>query len=462
MNDQPGQPLRELPALDSLLRDPSVIPLVGRHGRAAVASWARTALDAQRARLISSGLSHSRAELVSEALTAISENAVAAHLSSLRRVINATGVVLHTNLGRAPLADAAVAAVAEAARYASVELDLASGKRLYRGYQLDARWRDLSGAEAGFAVNNCAGATLLALAGLAAGKEVVVSRGELIEIGGAFRLPDIFRLSGAILCEVGTTNRTRLSDYRKALTSQTGALLLVHPSNYRQIGFVESVALADLVSLGREHGVPVIHDVGSGAMFDLAPYGLPGEPVVSESVRAGADLVLFSGDKLLGGPQCGVLVGRKVLVERLRESPMARALRVDKLTLAALQATLQIYAAGDPLRDIPALRMLVETVSAIRSRAERFRLDTALPLVPLDGFSAVGGGALPGIALPTALLRIEPTGRSADALAERMRRAPVPALGRIENDAVLLDFRTVLPGEESSLAATLRCALEGV
>ena len=339
-------------------------------------------------------------------------------------MINATGVVLHTNLGRAPLGRAALARLAlVAARYSNLELDVRTKARGSRYDHVDGLLCRLSGAEASLVVNNNAAAVLLALESLARGREVVVSRGELIEIGGAFRIPDIMARSGARLVEVGTTNRTRLADYASAITPETALLLKVHPSNYRVVGFTESVRTAELAELGRARGVPVLEDLGSGCFLDLRPWGLPREPTVPETVAAGADVVTFSGDKLLGGPQAGIVVGRRALVERLRQNPLNRALRIDKLTLAALEATLRAY--EDPAtapREIPTLRMLSESAAVVRRRARRVlrrvpaAARTALGLTVVAGRSEVGGGALPLAELPTAAL----------ALGHRRRTRPRP------------------------------------
>jgi L-seryl-tRNA(Ser) seleniumtransferase len=381
----------------------------------------------------------------------------------LDRVVNATGVVLHTNLGRAPLGPAALARLAlVAARYSNLELDVRTKARGSRYGHVDGLLCRLSGAEASVVVNNNAAAVLLALESLARGREVVVSRGELIEIGGAFRIPDILARSGARLVEVGTTNRTRLEDYASAVTPETALLLKVHPSNYRVVGFTEGVATAELAELGREREIPVLEDLGSGCFVDLRAWGLPREPTVPETVAAGADVVTFSGDKLLGGPQAGIVVGRRTLVERLQKNPLNRALRIDKLTLAALEATLRAY--EDPAtaaREIPTLRMLGESASVIRRRAGRVlrrvpvATRTALGLAVVAGRSEVGGGALPLAELPTAALAAGTLAHPAGALDARLRAGRPPVIGRIAADRLLLDCRTVMDDEVSLLAAAL-------
>jgi L-seryl-tRNA(Ser) seleniumtransferase len=337
----------------------------------------------------------------------------------------------------------------------NLEVDLQNGQRGRRGAAVEQLCQEVTGAEAAFIVNNCAAATLLTLQTLAVGKRVVISRGQLIEIGGSFRLPDVFRQAGVTLHEVGTTNRTRLSDYVAAIGPETAALLRVHPSNYRVSGFVESVAIAELVELGRMHRLPVIDDVGSGCLYDLGHLGLPDEPIVSESLKAGADLVLFSGDKLLGGPQCGIIVGRAEIVSRLRANPLARALRVDKLTLAALQGTLEVHRAGRAFAQIPVLRQLALGVDEIRTRADRLvdRLRSQ-PTSP-DAFSvqsvssAAGGGALPEQSVPSYAVAVECA--KPDAFAKQLRMGEPAVLCRVQDDRVLVDLRTVMPEEDEAI-----------
>lgn len=387
---------------------------------------------------------------------------------SLRRAINATGVVLHTNLGRSPLAGPAVDAVASvAAGYSNLELDLATGERGSRYSHVEEILCRLTGSESAMAVNNNAGAVLLVLSAIARGREVVVSRGELVEIGGAFRVPEVMEQSGAILREVGTTNKTRLSDYERAVDENTAALMKVHTSNYRIVGFSESVPLADLVELGRERGLPVIEDLGSGVLVDLARYGLASEePRVQDSVAAGAGLVTFSGDKLLGGPQAGIIVGKKALLDRVKKHPLARALRIDKLTLAALEATLKLYLDPDKaLIWIPTLRMLTAPASecAVRSRHLAADLASALGdrarVEVTEGFSQAGGGSLPGVDLPTTLVALSPSGKSAAQVEAALRGAPMPVLARIQKDQILLDPRTIGEGEEDLVVEAFLHAL---
>ncbi len=455
--------LRALPSVDEVVRALAGRPLPSRVRTVE----AVRAVLAERRRAVLAATSPADLEAVALETPALLPRVYAAldeaGAWSLDRVINATGVVLHTNLGRAPLGPSALARVAlVAARYSNLELDVRTKTRGSRYEHVDPLLARLSGAEASLVVNNNAAAVLLALESLARGREVVVSRGELIEIGGAFRIPDIMARSGAQLVEVGTTNRTRLADYAAAITPETALLLKVHPSNYRVVGFTESVPTAELAELGRTRGVPVLEDLGSGCFLDLRPWGLPREPTVPETVAAGADLVTFSGDKLLGGPQAGLVVGRRALVARLRENPLNRALRIDKLTLAALEATLRAY--EDPAtaaREIPTLRMLSEAAEVVRRRARRVLGRVPAParrtlgLAVVADRSEVGGGALPLAALPTAALALGTPARPATALDAALRAGRPPVIGRIADERLLLDCRTVMDDEVPALAAAL-------
>ena len=369
MSNPHPQHLRRLPAVERVLNVPDVVSLSARHGRSVVTGWIREILQGfrsgQAADLPADG------DCMPEIVHRLQQMASDDGSHRLRHVINGTGVIIHTNLGRAPLPAAAIQAIVETASGTNVEIDLPTGHRGRRGAAVESFCREITGAEDALVVNNCAAATLLALQTVAAGRQVVISRGQLIEIGGSFRLPDVFRQAGVELHEVGTTNRTRLSDYEAAIGPQTAALMRVHPSNYRITGFSESVSIGELAGLAKSQSLPAIDDVGSGCLYDLSAYALPDEPVVGDSLRSGADLVLFSGDKLLGGPQCGIIVGRADLIARLRSNPLSRALRVDKLTLAALQATLEIHRAGRAFEEIPVLRQLAALTSdqiRIRSR----------------------------------------------------------------------------------------------
>ncbi len=386
---------------------------------------------------------------------------------SLRRVINATGVVIHTNLGRAPLSPATAGRVAElAAVYCNLEYDLRQGVRGSRNDHFCRLLAELTGAEAGTVVNNNAGAVLLALNSLSEGRETVVSRGELVEIGGSFRIPDVMSKSGARLREVGTTNRTHLHDYQRAIGPDTGLLLKVHGSNYRIVGFTREVPLDELTRLGREHGLPVMYDLGSGSLLDLADCGIAGEPTVSAALSAGVDVVTFSGDKLLGGPQAGIIVGKKAAIEKLDANPLKRALRVDKMTIAALEMTFRDYLTGRAGEVVPAVRMIRMEPGVIRRRARLFirRLKSAVgeragELEVLPGSSRVGGGAAPEMDIPTWLAAVRPNGQSSAALERRLRRQDPPVVTRVHEDRVFFDFRTVLPGEDKLLATIVAGSL---
>ena len=448
-------PRRDLPSVDHLLREPGIAALLEAAPRSAVVSAVRDALDAARRR---------RAGAPDDWTDDVRERLVLRTGRSLRPVLNATGVVLHTNLGRAPLAHAALEALAAAAGgYSTLEFDLHAGVRGSRADHCRALLAELSGAEDGLAVNNGAGALVLALNALALGRDVLISRGELIEIGGSFRIPDILEKSGARLREVGTTNRTHLDDYRKALSSEAGAILTVHRSNFEQRGFVATPSPGDIASLAREAGVPWLYDVGSGLLLDLARWGLTGEPRVPEAVAAGADLVIFSGDKLLGGPQAGCLTGRRELVARCRANPLARALRADKMTLAALEATLALY--RDPavaVAEIPVLAMLTATADDLAARAERLRAECPSELEPelRDGESAVGGGSFPGAVMRTTLVSLEPGALGADGLALRLRLGEPAVVTRVSEGRVLLDPRTLPLAAYADVGAALRRAVE--
>jgi L-seryl-tRNA(Ser) seleniumtransferase len=386
----------------------------------------------------------------------------------LRRVINATGIVLHTNLGRAPVAEEAAQAAYEAARgYLNLELELASGKRSSRQNALREWVCRLTGAEAATAVNNNAAATVIALRALCQGKEVIISRGQLIEIGGSFRIPDIMAVSGAILREVGTTNITRLSDFEKAIGPNTGALMQIHTSNYRIGGFTKSVALPDLVALGKKAGLKVIDDIGSGAMLDFGRFGLPGEPVARDSITVGADLVLFSGDKLLGGPQAGILAGKKEWIGKIEKDPLMRAFRLDKMTLAALETTLRIYLHPEKaLEKVPILRMLNTPLEELKARAEllaeKLRQVEGLASVGVvEDFAFVGGGSLPDQKLATWVVELQP-GQASDAeLAYRLRMGTPAVMGRVREGKVVLDVRTIFVEEMEELVGAIRVSLAG-
>jgi L-seryl-tRNA(Ser) seleniumtransferase len=446
--------------VDAVLARLGADATVGAVPRRRLTEAARAAVDGERRRLL-------RGEAGAGADAATLAERAAAELRrsgpfSLAPVINATGVVLHTNLGRAllsPLAQERLLGVARG--YSNLELDLARKERGSRYSHVQGLLRRLTGAEDALVVNNNAAAVLLALETLARGKDVIVSRGELIEIGGEFRIPDIMRRSGAVLREVGTTNRTHLRDYAEAIGPDTALILKVHTSNYRVVGFTASVSGRELAELGRARGVPVMEDLGSGCLVDLSAHGFPPEPTVPEAVASGVDLVTFSGDKLLGGPQAGIAVGRAELVGRLAHNPLNRALRIDKLTVAALEATLYAYEAGTALETIPTLRMLTEPLPAVRRRARavlrRIPADRArgLGAAIVEARSQVGGGALPTVELPTAALALGTTARPAPALDEALRAGRPAVLGRVADGRLLLDCRTVLPEDVATLARLL-------
>ncbi|HEX3560166.1 MAG TPA: L-seryl-tRNA(Sec) selenium transferase [Pyrinomonadaceae bacterium] len=381
----------------------------------------------------------------------------------LRRVVNATGVILHTNLGRAPLSEAARRSVVEeAAGYCTLEYDTETGARGRRGARAESLLAELTGAEDALVVNNCAAAALLVLASLARGGETIVSRGELVEIGGDFRVPDVMEQSGTTMIEVGTTNRTKLSDYERAVTERTRLVLRVHPSNYRIVGFTSAPTLAELARLARERNLLLYEDAGSGALLDLGPHGLAGEPFIRESIARGADVVTFSGDKLLGAAQSGLVVGRRETVERLRRHPLYRALRADKLALAALEATLGSYRRGAAVREVPVLRMLAATRVEIKRRVRAFcrrlrpRLgEGALAFEIVEGESAIGGGSAPTTCPPTMLLALTHAALTASALEERLRRGMPPVIARILQERVVIDLRTVSEDEEAELLDAL-------
>ena len=379
---------------------------------------------------------------------------------SLRRVINATGTVLHTNLGRAPLAAAAKVAMEAAAGYCNLEMELQEGLRGSRHHHVEKLLMTLSGAEAACVVNNNAAAVLLCLNTLAAGKKVIVSRGELVEIGGSFRIPDVLSASGASLKEVGTTNKTHLSDYQASIDAETGLILKVHTSNYKVVGFTSSVAVETLVLLGSEFGLPVMEDLGSGLLLDLSEFGFEPEPLVRERVAAGVDLLTLSGDKLLGGPQAGIILGKRVFVERLKQNQLMRALRPDKVTLAALEATLRIYLTGQPLQEIPTLAMLSVSPEILKQRADNFaeklrRRGQNLLIVNIsEDFSFVGGGAMPLVKLPTTMVSLRPRHGSFSDWVRKLRTGQPALVGRVQGDWLLLDLRTVAEAEEEEV---IRC-----
>jgi L-seryl-tRNA(Ser) seleniumtransferase len=443
--------LRELPAVDQLLGHARSVQLLARFNRTFLTRQCRAILDELRA-AIRAGTLRDANDLADDAILSRLERRLESEtVPALSRVVNATGTILHTNLGRALLASEAVEAVRLAADHAvNLEYDVARGERGQRELVLERLLVDLTGAEAATVVNNNAAAVMLALNTIADGRPVIVSRGELIEIGGAFRLPEIMAKSGAVLREIGTTNRTHPTDYEAAIAEQTALLLKVHTSNYRIVGFQADVSLPELVAIGRRHHVPVMEDLGSGALVDLAAYGLPREPVVAERIALGADIVTFSGDKILGGPQAGVILGRRTLIAQMARNPLHRALRCSKLTLAALEATLRLYRQSpDVTASIPALRMFTRPLGDIEAtgreavRLLQPALGVRVRLSLEDSTAQVGSGALPTEEIPTKVIAVEEDGTSAARIAERFRRARPPIIGRISHGRFLLDLRTI-------------------
>lgn len=452
--------LRNLPSVERVANADSLAAAVDAHGREMVVELTREALDGARKRVLAGNAAPAGEEIAEAVLSLMADLAE----PSPRPVINATGVVIHTNLGRAPLSDAALAAADAVGRgYSDLEIDLGTGRRGSRQAHLQSLLRRLTGAEAALAVNNNASALLLGLSALAAGREVIVSRGEAVEIGGGFRIPDVLRQSGCTLVDVGTTNRTYVRDYADAMTEKTGAFLKAHASNFRVEGFTAFVDERDLVALGETSGVPVLHDVGSGALLPTERYGLAHEPTPQESIAAKVGLVFFSGDKLLGGPQAGIVVGRRDLVAQLERHPLARAVRIDKMSLASLTATLVHYVMGEAETKVPVWRMISASAEDVRSRAERWRVTLTSDQVAArvdQARSAIGGGSLPGETLPSWALTIDPpAGRSPEAILSALREQPTPLIARIEDDAIRLDPRTVLPEQDGDVIQALAAVL---
>ncbi len=454
--------LRNIPSVNELLESPPLRNLVERVNRNVVVSGVRDFLDNLRSD-VQSAAADIKLPAPRELAERIAQWILHTERPPLLPVINATGILLHTGLGRAPLAESAIEAMVDVSRnYASVELDLASGRRSQRMIAVKRLLVQLTGAEDAAVVNNNAGATLLTLAALAAGREVVVSRGELIEIGGSYRLPDVMETSGARLREVGTTNKTHLYDYEQAIGPETAALMHVHSSNYVVQGFTEKVALADLVAVAKKHELPMIDDIGSGALWDFGQYGIVGEPSPQASVRAGADIVLFSGDKLLGGPQCGIILGRHQLVEKIVRHPLARALRVDKITLAALAATLRLYQEPEQLEQkLPLLILLSTPLENLKNRAERLAPQLAATNAiqsaePVQSTTYLGGGSVPNQQIDTWCVALEPAGGSVDRLAAQLRTSMPPVCGRVHNDRLLLDLRTVFARQDAEIVQVVQ------
>jgi L-seryl-tRNA(Ser) seleniumtransferase len=463
----PNDLLRSIPSVDELLLHPTLAALASGIQREHLLEITRSVLAAVRARAATGQESDPSASDQENLVASIVGQVEQLVSPSLRPVINATGVILHTNLGRAPLhRGIAEEFLRSCAQYDNLEYDLASGARGKRDVHIEKLITRLTGAQSAIVVNNCAAAVLLTLAALAKNGEVIVSRGEMVEIGGGFRIPEVMEQSGAILREVGTTNRTRISDYENAVNENTRLFLRVHPSNFKITGFTERISAAELSALSRRSGIPVVEDLGSGSLADLSSYGID-ETTARESVEAGLDLVLFSGDKLLGGPQAGIIAGRTELVDRIRKHPLYRALRVDKLTIAALQVTLSAALRG-AWQEIPALRMIRIPVEEIARRADNFLPVLYSKIAPgsarceiIDGNSLAGGGSTPEQSLPTKLVRIRAAHFSATQLEERLRLSgdKVPVIARVADHALILDLRTVFPEQEAALLAALVAAL---
>ena len=455
--------LRALPKMDLLLARPALAgsPLPYALRRQA----ARQVLDEYRAALRAGALS--AVPGLDELEQSVLRRGAELARPALGRVINATGVVLHTNLGRAPLSPRAAAAVGEAARgYSNLEYDLSARRRGRRGAAVESLLCALTGAEAALVVNNNAAAVMLILGAMTKGKEVVISRGELVEIGGSFRVPEIMEQSGSILVEVGSTNKTHLSDYEKAITENTGAFLKVHTSNFRILGFTESVPTKDMVEVAHAHGLPVIHDLGSGVFVNLEQFGILDEPTVQQCLDAGVDVLSFSGDKLLGGPQAGIIIGKKKYIDQMKKHPLTRALRVDKMTLAALEATLRLYLdPRDAMEEIPTLKMLAVTLEQMEAKANRLRdaiaaKSSGCALSVIEELGQVGGGSVPTQMLKSRVVAIVPSAISVMELEKRLRACPVPVIGRINKDQYLLDVRTIEESDFDLVAENIAACVQ--
>jgi len=458
--------LKALPGVDRVLQEELIMKLAEEFPQTLITEAIQQVVSALRQQLLAS-----EGSVTEQQLQAASVAAVATELCrrtarpSLQAVINATGTLLHTNLGRAPLADQALQAIHDTALgYSNLELTLESGKRGHRFDHVEPLLCRLTGAEAALVVNNNAGAVLLALTALGKGREAIVSRGELVEIGGAFRIPDVMEAGGLKLKEVGSSNRTHLRDYQQAITEETAMLVKVHTSNYRIVGFTAEVPARELVPLGKEHGLIVLEDLGSGMLFDLSGYGLPQEPTVTETVAAGVDVITFSGDKLLGGPQAGIIVGRKDLLEKIKHHPLARALRIDKLTLAALEATLRLYLdRKQALTQVPLLRMLDAEATGSEQRCkqllERLQGKVAAELEMISDVARVGGGAMPLTELPDCALAIRPARLTLEQLSYRLRTGTPSVMGRLQDERFLLNLRAVTDGQMDGLTTALQTVL---
>ncbi len=448
---------RNLPGVDKILSDERIRQLEETHSHTLLLDLVRQQLDSARLSISAGNPCPSPDEIIAS----VSSRIDALENTSLRPVVNATGVILHTNLGRAPLSQEAIAAMNTAATgYSNLEYDLDRGTRGSRQVHVEQLLCQLTGAEAALVVNNNASAVLLALTALAKRKEVIVSRGQAVEIGGSFRIPDVMRQSGARLVEVGTTNCTYVTDYQQAITQRTAALMRVHSSNFRLMGFVNEVTLEELAALGNQHSIPVFDDLGSGCFLDTTVFGLDPEPTVRQSVETGAALTFFSGDKLVGGPQAGIIVGKKQFIEKLKKHPLARAVRIDKVRLAGIVATLVHYLKGEATTRIPVWRMISTPLAEIDRRAKLWVKSSNSPARVIDGETMVGGGSLPGGTLPTRLVAVGTEGRkspsTAQRLARKLRSQEVPVIGRISDNLLLLDPRSVFPEEDEIVLQALR------
>ncbi|KJS14806.1 MAG: selenocysteine synthase [Peptococcaceae bacterium BRH_c4b] len=471
IEDRKAELLRTLPSVDEVLRSNEIKDMLDAYPRELVVASIREALERVRNQLLAddgTAGEKTRACHIAEMAGDVLESLALRLRPNLRRVINGTGVVLHTNLGRAVLPAGAIEAVHMAASgYCNIEMNLASGKRGSRYAVVEELLRSLTGAESCLVVNNNAAAVLLALSSLARSREVIVSRGQLVEIGGSFRIPEVMAQSGAILVEVGATNKTHPDDYRRAITENTALLLHVHMSNYRIVGFTRETTVEEMVEIGREKGLPVMSDLGSGFLVDMARFGLPPEPTVQQVLAAGADVVTFSGDKLLGGPQAGIIVGRREFIDEMKKNPLTRAVRIDKMTIAALEATLREYL--DPeaaVRNVPTLRMLSAEANDLMKRAGELLIllqeaSREKAVITLEaGTSAVGGGAMPTAELPGGIVAINPLTISVSELASRLRKGDPAVIGRLQEDRLLIDVRTIQKGEDMILAGAIAAALD--
>jgi L-seryl-tRNA(Ser) seleniumtransferase len=465
--NNPNDLLRSVPSVDSVLKTEIARSMAKEVGAARLSAFARQVTDELRNELLANpheggagnnGADSLRTDLLIEAQRRLSELNRRQKASGLSKVINATGVILHTNLGRAPLSTAARRAIETASGYCSLEYDIEAGVRGRRGGKVEDLLIELTGAEGALVVNNCAAAALLVLSTLARDGETIVSRGELVEIGGDFRVPEVMAQSGTRMIEVGTTNRTQIADYRKAISENTRLLMRVHTSNFRIVGFTRTPTITELAELAHDGGLPLYEDAGSGALVDLTQYGIEGEPVIRESLRAGVDVVTFSGDKLLGGPQAGIIAGREELIERMRANPLYRALRADKLRLAALEATLEEYSLAGK---VPAQQMLAMTAAEIGARADRLiaslsdRMPPNISIEKVEGESAVGGGSAPTSPLPTVLISVTSSSQTPNEIETIFRRREAPVVVRIVEDRVMIDLRTVAESEEVEIENAL-------